>query len=243
MGVGTGKIARGDMTTLFIAGAIGGLPDGQLLGRFVERREEAAFEALVRRHRPMGLGVCCRVLRHRHDAEDAFQATFLVLARRAASVAPRERLPNWLHGVACRTALKARAMRASRRVRERPEGAMAEAEAPSQDARDDLSTLLDRELGRLPARYRIPIILCDLEGKGHKEAAIQLGWPVGTLSGRLSRARAMLGRRLNRGGMAFTGMSAAAAFSGDAARAGVPASLASATARAASASGMASAGM
>src|SRR3954454_10394543 len=163
MDVGTAKAAPGELTTLFTVGAVGGRPDGQLLGRCVERREEAASEALVRRHGPMVLGVCCRVLRHRHDAEDAFQATFLVLARRAASVAPRERLPNWLHGVACRTALKARAMRASRRVRERPEGAMAEVEAPSQGVRDDRSTLLDRELGRLPARYRIPIILCDLE--------------------------------------------------------------------------------
>src|SRR5262245_158613 len=97
----------------------GEAPDAQLLGQFVERRDEAAFEALVRRHGPMVWGVCHRLLRHRQDAEDAFQATFLVLARKAASVVPRERVGNWLYGVAHQTALKARATTARRRTRER----------------------------------------------------------------------------------------------------------------------------
>ena len=96
-----------------------GLTDGQLLESYVARGEEAAFEALVRRHGPMVLGVCRRILNHGHDAEDAFQATFLVLVRKAASIVPREVVGNWLYGVACRTAMKARAMAAKRRMRER----------------------------------------------------------------------------------------------------------------------------
>ena len=110
--------AAGDLQTLFDVGTFGGFSDGQLLDRFVARREEAAFEAIVHRHGPMVWGVCRRVLRDHHDAEDAFQATFLVLARRAASVVPREKVGNWLYGVAYQTAMKARATRAKRRVRE-----------------------------------------------------------------------------------------------------------------------------
>ena len=105
-----------DLQTLFEMGVMGALSDGQLLGRFMERREEAVFEAIVRRHGPMVWGVCRRVLRDHHDAEDAFQATFLVLARKAASIMPREKLGNWLYGVAYQTATKARAMRAKRRL-------------------------------------------------------------------------------------------------------------------------------
>src|SRR4051812_41768535 len=118
-GSGMDAIAR-DLGTLFSVGAIGGLSDGQLLGRFVERREANAFEIIVHRHGPMVWGVCHRVLRDRHDAEDAFQATFLVLARKAASVVPREKLGNWLYGVAYQTAMKAKAMRAKRRGRGGP---------------------------------------------------------------------------------------------------------------------------
>ena len=109
-----------DLQTLFEVGSLGGLSDGQLLDRFVERREEAVFEAIVRRHGPMVWGVCRRVLRDHHDAEDAFQATFLVLARKAASVMTREKLGNWLYGVAYQTAMKARAMRAKRRSAGKP---------------------------------------------------------------------------------------------------------------------------
>src|SRR5689334_262291 len=173
-------------------GLLGGLSDGQLLERFVGRREQAVFEAIVHRHGAMVWGVCRRVLRDHHDAEDAFQATFLVLARKARSVVPREKLGPWLYGVAYKTAMKARAMRAKRRTREVQVPDMPEPEAASRDLRDDLTELLDGELSRLPGRYRIPIVLCDLEGQTHQEAARQLGWPIGTVSSRLSRARSML---------------------------------------------------
>ena len=136
-------------------GALGGFSDGQLLDRFVERREGAVFEAIVRRHGPMVWGVCRRVLRDHHDAEDAFQATFLVLARKAASIMPREKLGNWLYGVAYQTAMKARAMRAKRRGREGQVPEMPEPEAACPTSlRDDLTELLDQELSRLPEKYR-----------------------------------------------------------------------------------------
>jgi RNA polymerase sigma factor (sigma-70 family) len=172
--------------------------DGELVRQFVARRDEAAFAALVRRHGPMVLGVCRRTLGDRHDAEDAFQATFLVLARKAAAVRPPGRVGNWLYGVACRTARKARAAAVARRARARA-GARPEAVPP--DGRAEWREVLDRELGRLPDRYRAPIVLCDLEGRSYQEAARQLGWPAGTLSGRLSRGRALLARRLLRRGL------------------------------------------
>ncbi len=173
--------------------------DGELLTRFLSQRDEAAFEALVRRHGPMVLSVCRRVLRSESDAEDAFQATFLVLIRKAASIRPRERAANWLYGVAFHTAQKARAAALKRRAKERRAGKMHRPDAPD-DRWQELLPLLDRELVRLPDRYRIPIVLCELEGKTHKEAARQLGWPVGTVSGRLSRGRAELARRMKRHG-------------------------------------------
>ena len=175
-----------------------GLTDGQLLECFLTRRDEAAFEALVRRHGPMVLGVCRRVLGNPHDAEDAFQATFLVLARKAASVRPQEAVGNWLYGVAYRTALKARALTARQSARERELREVPRPEAPGDGPWQELLPLLDRELSRLPDKYRVPVVLCDLEGKGRAEAARQLGWPEGTLSGRLARARALLAKRLAR---------------------------------------------
>ncbi len=184
------------------------LTDGELLTRFLGRRDGAAFEALVRRHGPMVLGVCRRILRSEADAEDAFQATFLVLIRKAASIRPRERTANWLYGVAYHTAQKARAAAVKRRVKERQAGTMHRPEAPD-DRWEELLPLLDQELQRLPDRYRIPIVLCELEGKTHKEAARQLGWPVGTVSGRLSRGRAELARRMKRHGAAPQGMAPA----------------------------------
>src|SRR5262249_2303195 len=134
--------------------------DGQLLERYVRGREESAFAALVRRHGPMVWGVCRRVLGGHHDAEGAFQATFLVLVRKAASVLPREMVANWLYGVAHQTALKARATAARRRGRERQVTAMPEPEAARQDLWDDLQPLLDQELSRLPDKYRAVIVLC-----------------------------------------------------------------------------------
>jgi RNA polymerase sigma factor (sigma-70 family) len=186
--------------------------DGQLLGRFLERRDEAAFAALVRRYGPMVLGVCRRVLRGHHDAEDAFQATFLVLARKAASVMPRERVGHWLYGVARTTALRARVAAARRAARERPMAAPPEPAPPRPGLWVDLQPLLDEELSRLPARYRLPIVLCDLEGRTQKEAARQLGWPEGTVAGRLSRGRELLARRLARHGSPLSGPALAAAL-------------------------------
>src|SRR5262245_51040356 len=120
-----------------------GLTDGQLLGSFVERRDEVAFEVLLRRHGPMVLGVCRRVLRNEHDAEDAFQATFSVLVRKAASVRPRELVANWLYGVAYQTALRARVAAAKRRVKERQVAAMPEPKSANEDTWGEMLPLLD----------------------------------------------------------------------------------------------------
>src|SRR5712691_3461796 len=187
-----------------------GLTDGQLLEGFITRHEEAGLAALVRRHGPMVWGVCRRVLHNHHDAEDAFQATFLVLVRKAASIVPGEMVANWLYGVAHQTALKARATTARRRARERQVKEMPEPQVVEQDLWPDLQSLLDQELSRLPDKYRVPIVLCDLEGKTYKEAARQLGVPEGTVAGRLARARTMLAKRLARHGLAVSGGALAA---------------------------------
>jgi RNA polymerase sigma factor (sigma-70 family) len=201
---GVTNVVVRELRTLFDVGVMGALSDGQLLDRFADRREGAVFEAIVHRHGPMVWGVCLRVLRDQHDAEDAFQATFLVLARKASSVIPREKLGNWLYGVANQTAKKARAMRAKRRARERQVPDMSETMAVPDQLRDELAESLDREVSRLPDKYRIPIILSELEGKTHRETAEQLGWPIGTVSSRLSRARSLLAKRLTRRGMSLS---------------------------------------
>jgi RNA polymerase sigma factor (sigma-70 family) len=135
--------------------------DGQLLESFLNRHDEAAMEVILRRHGPMVWGVCRRVLSNDHDAEDAFQATFLVLVRRASSIASRELLGNWLYGVAHQTALKGRATAARRKGRERQVTRMPEPAIAGQDVWDDLRPLLDQELSRLPDKYRAVIVLCD----------------------------------------------------------------------------------
>ncbi len=211
----------------------GGLTDGQLLECFLARRDEAAFAALVMRHGPMVLGVCRRVLRNPHDAEDAFQATFLVLVRKAASVVPRELVGHWLYGVAYRTALKAKATAARRRAKERQVSDMPQAEAPAEDLWEDLQPLLDRELSRLPDAYQVPLVLCYLEGKSKKEVARQLGLPEGTVSSRLARARELLRRRLAGRGLALTAGALTAALSPVTASAAVPAPLMVSTVQAA----------
>jgi RNA polymerase sigma factor (sigma-70 family) len=179
------------------------LTDGELLAHYLTRRDETAFEALVRRLGPMVLGVCRRVLGNAADAEDAFQATFLVLVRKASSIRPRGKVATWLHGVAHLTALKARAAAVRRRWKERRAAEMGRPEAPV-DPWADFLPLLDQELRLLPERYRVPLVLCELEGKSHKEAAKEMGWPEGTLAGRLSRARALLARRMARHGAALS---------------------------------------
>src|SRR5438094_3671828 len=173
-----------------------GRTDGQLLQDYISRCDETALAALVHRHGPMVWGVCRRVLTNYHDAEDAFQATFLVLVRRAASIASPELLANWLYGVAHQTALKARATVAKRKVRERQVTEMPEPVVVEQDHWNDLQPLLDQELSRLPDIYRVIIVLCDLEGKTRKEAARHLGLPEGTVGSRLARARVFLAKRL-----------------------------------------------
>jgi RNA polymerase sigma factor (sigma-70 family) len=169
--------------------------DGQLLQQFLARRDEAAFAALVRRHGAMVLGVCHRVLHNAADAEDAFQATFLVLAHKAPALATRAVLGDWLHGVAQRTALNARRAAARRRVKEQ---ALARPAVQAEAVRNDWLPLLDEELCRLPQKYRLPIVLCDLEGQTRREAAGQLGWPEGTVAVRLARGRALLAQRVLR---------------------------------------------
>jgi RNA polymerase sigma factor (sigma-70 family) len=209
------------------------LTDAQLLGQFVVSRDEAALAALVRRHGPMVWGVCRRLLRSYHDAEDAFQATFLVLVRKAASIASRELLANWLYGVARQTALKARATAARRKGRERQVTQMPEPAAVEQDSWSDLQPLLDEELGRLPDRYRSVIVLCDLQGKTRKAAAQQLGVPEGTVAGQLARAREMLAKRLAQRDVALSGGALAAVLARNVASAGVPPSVVSSTIKAA----------
>jgi RNA polymerase sigma factor (sigma-70 family) len=211
-----------------------GLTDGQLLDYFIANRDEAAFSALLRRHAPMVWGVCRRVLHNPQDAEDAFQATFLVLVRKAASVMPRHLVGNWLYGVAHQTALKARATIARRKSRESQVAMMPEPKAAEQNEWSELQPLLDQELSRLPDKYRVPIILCDLEGKTRKEAARQLRLPEGTVASRLARARNMLARRLACRGLALPAATLADLLSQQTASAAVPAFLVSSTIKATS---------
>jgi RNA polymerase sigma factor (sigma-70 family) len=187
-----------------------GLGDGELLKLYLRQREETAFEALLRRHGPMVMGVCERVLRNSHDAEDAFQATFLVFVRKASTLRSPGRVANWLYGVAYRTALEARKGAAKRRMKE------AEVVRPRQTPPDvwaDLRPVLDRELQRLPTKYRTVLVLCDLEGKTRKEAAQQLGCPEGTVASRLASARVMLAKRLARSIPTVSGGALAAVLS------------------------------
>ncbi len=191
-------LGHGDIADL----ARGDRSDGQLLDLFVQKRDQEAFASLVQRHGPMVLGVCRRILRNPADADDAFQAAFLVLARKAGTLTARELLAQWLHGVAFNTARKLRRSNSRRAVREKP---LAEVPEPSaagaSELQDELLALLDEELNRLPERYRTPIVLCDLEGATRKQAARLIGCPEGTVAGRLARARAMLADRLTRRGV------------------------------------------
>jgi RNA polymerase sigma factor (sigma-70 family) len=206
--------------------------DRQLLARFILHRDEAAFADLVQRHGPMVMGVCRRVLGDWHEAEDAFQATFLVLARKGASVKKPELLANWLYGVAFRTALKARGIMAKRRARVHP--LMELPGSPSgEKGMSELGPILDEELQRLPAKYRTPVVLCYFEGKSHEEIARQLGCPRETVSTRMARARERLRKRLVRRGVTLTSAALAAALSEQAASASVTPALADATVKAA----------
>jgi RNA polymerase sigma factor (sigma-70 family) len=207
-----------------------GQSDGALLTGFVERRDAAAFEALVRRHGPMVLGVCERVLPCRQDAEDAFQAVFLVLVRKASSVSPRELVGNWLYGVAHQTAVRVRARNHTRSTRERQVPMMPEPAAGPAADWNDLRLVLDEELSRLPDHYRAVVVLCDVEGRTRKDAARHLRCPEGSVSSRLARARRMLANRLARRGVALSAAAAAGLMSRHAA-AHVPAGLVNDTLR------------
>jgi RNA polymerase sigma factor (sigma-70 family) len=181
-------------------------PDADLLGAFVRDRDADAFAVLVRRHGPMVLGVCRRVVGDVHAADDAFQAVFLVLARRAAAVRPRAAVGSWLYGVAYRTAVKARAVRAKRHARFKQVDAMPEPPArPPADPWTDLRPVIDEELARLPDKYRLPVVLCDLEGRPQRVVAKHLGVAPATLAGRLAQARRTLAARLTRRGVALSG--------------------------------------
>jgi RNA polymerase sigma factor (sigma-70 family) len=209
---------------------VAGMPDADLVRRYVRHHDEAAFEALVCRHGPLVLNVCRRVLRNSHDAEDAFQATFLVFVRKADTLRSPGTVANWLYGVAYRTALEARKTSAKRRTKERQMAEMLKPEATS--PWHDLQPIFDRELSRLPDKYRVALVLCDLEGKTRKEAARQLGLPEGTVASRLARARAMLARRLGRHGIGLPAGALAALLSEKAASASVPTSLIASTIKA-----------
>ena len=213
-----------------------GRTDARLLECFRDHHDEIAFEALVRRHGPMVLGVCLRVLRNPQDAEDAFQTTFLVLVRKAASIVPPGMVANWLYGVAYQTAIKARAMANRRGAKERQVMGTPEPAAP-EDAEThwhELRPIIDDELARMPAKYRAPLVLCDIEERSYKEVAEQLGWPEGTVAGRLSRARAMLANRLSRRGVVLPIGVLAALLTQNAASACVPDATVASTVKAAS---------
>jgi RNA polymerase sigma factor (sigma-70 family) len=206
--------------------------DGELLAAFVARRDEQAFAALVQRHGPMVLGVCRRLLRNVHDAEDAFQAVFLVLVRRAEAVRPREAVGNWLYGVAYRTALEARRRAARQRTREKQVTVMPEPPVHVHEAWYDVQPWIDQELTRLPDKYRQPVVLCDLEGRTRKEAARQLNLPEGTLSNRLASARQLLAGRLARHGVSLSAAALAALLVEEAQAVEMPATLAASTSQA-----------
>ena len=201
-GRGSGILTR-DFQMLFGVGAIAGLTDAQLFRQFAANRDsgaQAAFAALVARHGPMVLRVCGTTLRDLTDIEDAFQATFLVLARKARSIREPDSVSSWLFGVALRTASNAR-LAAIRRRRHERQWAAAATRSQAEEDGDDLKSALWEEVDRLAEKYRAPVVLCYLEGLTHEAAARRLGWPVGTVEGRLARARGLLRSRLTRRGL------------------------------------------
>jgi RNA polymerase sigma factor (sigma-70 family) len=177
--------------------------DAVLLGRFVDHWDHGAFRDLVGRHGSMVLGVCRRILRNEHAAEDAFQATFLLLVRKAGSVRKRESVGPWLFGVAQRVAIAARrgAARRPTVVPLAPDATASSTGDPDAVERDELQAAVHEELGRLPEKYRDPLVLCYLEGLPHEVVACRLGWPIGTVRGRIARGRDLLGARLVRRGL------------------------------------------
>ena len=224
---------------LFRAGSLGGLTDGQLLERYASKdgeSSEIAFAALVERHGPMVLGVCRRLIYDAHLAEDAFQATFLVLARRATSIRNHESLGGWLHRVARRIAMRLRGRFERFKSRERPVAEELAVKQPDRVERAELQAVIDQEIDRLGDAQRLPVVLCCLEGTSHEEASQRLGWPIGTLKSRLARGRLRLQERLLRRGIApAVAITAGTGLLGIEASAAVPPALIESTTRAAAA--------
>jgi RNA polymerase sigma factor (sigma-70 family) len=208
--------------------------DRQLLEQFLAKHDETAFAALVRRHGPMVLGICRRVLRNEHDAEDAFQATFLILAHKTGSIRKQTSPGSWLHGVALRLAVRTKTNAAHRRLRERRRTEMNQANPMADVTWQELRTQLDEELQQLPEQFRAALVLCYLQGKTQDEAAHQLGWSKATLRRRLGQGRELLRVRLVRRGLALSAALFTSLLADSAAQASVPARLVGATARAAS---------
>jgi RNA polymerase sigma factor (sigma-70 family) len=216
-------IVRG-IERVFNHGSATGLTEGQLLRQFAAWGDESAFEALVTRHGPMVLAVCRRLLYDPRDVEDAFQATFLVLLRRAGSLRDADPLSPWLHGVAYRVAARIRARSARRPAEERKTARPEALESSCDIERHELRGILDEEIGRLPEKYRRPVVLCYLEGQTHEQAARRLHCTEGAVRGRLDRARERLKSRLTRRGVAPSTGLIASVLAGDTASASVPAS-------------------
>jgi RNA polymerase sigma factor (sigma-70 family) len=228
---------------LFLEGTSIGLSEGELLDRFVRARDESAFEVLVARHGPMVLSVCRSLLRDPNDVDDAFQATFLVLVRKASTLRQCDLLANWLYGVAIRVAMRARGQAARRMGRFGAQGSIEKLVAAEDLGRLETNAAallepepapwLHQEVSHLPEKYRTPIVLCYFEGLTHDEAANRMGCPLGTVKGRLARARDLLRRRLTRRGFALSAAMLASQLAAPHAQAAVPAALEMSTARAA----------
>jgi RNA polymerase sigma factor (sigma-70 family) len=198
------------------------LTDGQLLYRFAARGDQASFAVLVQRHGPMVLGVCRRVLQHDQDTEDAFQATFVILARKASNISKHNSVASWLYKVAYRVALRARAAKARRRNQEQQTPPRVVEHDFGDIIQNELRQLLDEEVQRLPEKYRAPILLCYLQGQTNEEAATLLDCPTGTIKIRLLRGREMLRKRLVRRGLGLAVVGVLGNALVDMARAAVP---------------------
>jgi RNA polymerase sigma factor (sigma-70 family) len=214
--------AVGHLHTVFTAGTVAGMSDASLLERFVAQRDGLAFEAIVARHGPLVLSVCLRMLPERSDVEDAFQATFLILVRKAGTLRDRQRLGPWLYGVAHRVAARARTQIASRRFHERRAVGKGSLESAGDMERRELLAMLDDEVTRLPEKYRAVVVLCDLEGRTHEETARELGCALGTVKSRLDWARKRLRSRLISRGLAPSAVTLAAGLTTGPASAAVP---------------------
>src|SRR6266851_4337312 len=209
-----------------------GQTDRHLLERFAQRNDEAAFGTLVERHAPLVYGVCWRVLRHTQDAEDAFQASFVVLARKAGSISWRDSVSSWLYQVAYRIAVETKTKTARRRIHERQAAEMRIPEVTDQQSQQELAQVIDEELHRLPDKYQAPLLLCYLEGETSDQAAKHLGWSLRTLQRRLEQGRKVLRSRLTRKGLTLSAALLAAQLVQTSAVASVPVGLASSTAQA-----------